>query len=509
MTLSERYKLSTEITNKVRRERRLKPSPAVPAKLQHLLYEQVEPEEFFTGAQQSQGSDIPFWWERAIPLSLSKREHKKELAKQAQINRDLERQSEEIQKATHTYIAKIQETEQEFAERINRNEELIELKHQELENLQKRQEEEYKHAFYELELQLQKERQARQIRQQQAKGLKSTEQLKQEISEREAQFAQKLARLTDEVEKLKAENLLIQQEINLLAANEGVSAEFITFTKNGLIYSIKAEKAQGGTAPFEQAIRIAYGAKVRPTEEVVKEEKPLERIVIPKDDKWYNDSEYVPYKKDYRRINANNLLEVKDLWVYDQNNYAWLSYINFFLRPEKKSVIFGAREDHTAILYDALMGSLQQGFYMPSGIISLFGQEANAGIGLNPKLNTLQEMLQLINNIDKKTLKAALPKKLLSAGLQSLLLAFEIELHALLRTDIKKVSNSEKQALALCLTFLHKKEVTILNEPTAYLEHRQREALIEIINSNPSAMLILTSDEMLATNIKGAFAFAI
>lgn len=508
MTLSGKYKLSAEITNKVRREKRLKPSPAVPARLQYLLHEQVEPEEFFSGVGQAQDSDIPFWWERAIPLSLSKREHKKEVAKQAQINRELKQQQEAIKKASLAYITKIHDAEQEFAQRVKRNEELIALKRQELKNLQKRQEEEYKHAFYELELQLQKERQARQANQLQAQGLKSTEELKQELAKREHQFAEKLARLTDEVEALKAENLLIEQEISLYAENKGLSAEFISFTKNGLTYRVRAEE-NSEAKPAEQAIRIAYGARVKVAEKKIEEPKAKERIVIPKDDKWYSDSQYVPYKKDYQRINYDNVFEVKDLRVYDQNNYAWLSYINFFLRDKEKSVIFGAREDQVAILADAIMGSLQQGFYMPSGTIDIFGQAANEGIGGCPNIGSLQEKLKFINNINKKTLKAGLPKKLLNQSLQSMLLAFGIELQPLLKTNVKKISNTEKQALALCLTLQDKGEITILAEPTAYLGHRQREALLEIINTSPSSMLILTSDEVLAANIKQAYTFTI
>ena len=99
----------------------------MPSKLQYLLTEQIDPEEFFGDGQTGTG-EIPFWWERSIPLNLSKREQKREAARLAQANRRLERQSEEIERASKKYIAKIEEEEKAFTEKIKRNDELIALK---------------------------------------------------------------------------------------------------------------------------------------------------------------------------------------------------------------------------------------------------------------------------------------------------------------------------------------------------------------------------------------------
>lgn len=516
MALVEKYKLSADIVNKVRRERRVKPATLIPEKLQYLLQEQVESEEFFNSVQPEQSRGIPFWWERDIPLNLSKREHKKELAKQAQINKNLERQREEIEKASFDYIDKIAEAEREFSEKIKRNNELIELKRQELENLSRRQEEEYKHAFYELELQLQQERQARQVREQQAKGLKTTEELQQEINKREEQFKKKLVKLTREVEKLRLDNQRIQEEINALVKNKGVPAEFISFTKTGLIYTVKSDKKDADKLASEQAIRIAYGATVQTppkvqkvAEQQPKEKKPLARIVIPKDEKWYNDSHFVPYQKDYQRVDNANLLEVKDIRVYDQDNNAKLSHINFYLRHREKSVVFAIGEDQTNILFSALTGKLQGGYYMPSGIINVFGREATADVWDSDKIDTLQEKLSIFDNKGKKKLKAILPKKLDIAELGGLVSAFGLEIESLLKSNISKLKDEDKQVLALSLMLMGKAELAVFSEPTAYLDHRQREILTGLINERSSVMLILTSDALFAANIKGALTFSL
>ena len=65
MTVSEKYFLSAEIANKVRREKRVKSDYAVPGK-RNITHRQIDPEEFFGDGQTGTG-EIPFWWGAAYP----------------------------------------------------------------------------------------------------------------------------------------------------------------------------------------------------------------------------------------------------------------------------------------------------------------------------------------------------------------------------------------------------------------------------------------------------------
>ncbi|MGI6213911.1 MAG: hypothetical protein ACOYIQ_05120 [Christensenellales bacterium] len=495
MTVSEKYFLSAEIANKVRREKRVKSDYAVPGKLQYLLTEQIDPEEFFGDGQTGTG-EIPFWWERSIPLNLSKREQKREAARLAQANRRLERQSEEIERASKKYIAKIEEEEKAFTEKIKRNDELIALKMQELESVKKRQEEEYRRAFYELELELQRERQERQMRERQEKGLRLTEQLKRDIAEKERLFAEKLAELNRNLERVREENELIRERMDNLVKIKGIPSEFVNFTKTGLIYAVPAENKKATSM-------ISIYKKQPPKESKPAEKKEQkEKIRYDEDDSWYADNQFVPYKKDYGKVDESNLLEVKNLRVLDEDNHARLTFVNFFVRKGKNSVVYCPREEQADILFNTLTYRPGEGLYVLSGNISLAKEDI-----LSPDICLFQDCIDLIGGKGKKAVKSIIKSKD-TPDFRAFLQAFGLDYKKIMSAASRNLSEDELRITALCLALSSEAKLKIYNEPTLMLDNAQRDIFIGLAAREVSALFI-TTDDYFAANLKEALTFSL
>lgn len=554
MTLSEKYKLPADVVSIIRREKRIKLKYNVPAKLQYLLEEQLGSDEFLTSYDDAdkEREDIPLWWERGIPLNLSKREQKREVQRQALINKQLDIQKDQLERIKKEYISKINEQEKIFLEKIKKRNSLVELKKQELINQKKKQDEEYQKALYEFELEIQKERQEKQEKKKRLKDLAETEELIEKLNAGQEEYKKRLVILGRELEAIKNENEQLEAELVKTRKEKGISHEFKLFSKTGLAYAVpqgeiieesepvmvahveiipeeEIEESKDDSIKEEVITEIEEDKTVKDSkeetkaEEIKAEELPVvpkrEKVLYVEDNRWHIDPDYVPYKKDYSYINQDYIYEVKNLRIYDyRNNYEQISGVNFFVKKSKSSVVFCRSDEQLRLLTASLDNELKEDFYRAAGRITFLSEDVS---DLNPyelldkfrnDYSSLALNLKAVGHSSKKTVARVLEgKKFNKHILKDVMLRLGLDLKKVILKKALKLTDGERQILALALTLAKEKLFISLYEPTNNLENWQKQVLINLINEKiyKGSMLIVSSDESFVVNLKDINTFGI